>query len=68
MFMLVMLYTVLKSLSIVRGKITVLCCCCVNQMLVSHSHFPKFLISVLNQDLKKKFEGLSFAVVFMYVL
>lgn len=50
MFMLVMLYTVLKSLSIVRGKITVLCCCSVNQMLVSHSHFPKFLIPVLNQD------------------
>lgn len=56
MFTLVMLYAVLKSLSIVRGKITVLCCS-VNQMLVSHSHFPKFLIPVLNQDALKYLKG-----------
>lgn len=65
-----MVYAVSKSLSIVRGKITVLCS--VNQTLVSHSRFPKFLTPVLNQDFffsgKKPVEGLSFAVVFMYML
>lgn len=42
-------------------------------MLVSHSHFPKFLSPMLSQgffplELKKTVEGLSFAVVLMYVL
>lgn len=68
MFTLVVLYAVLKSLSIVRGKIIVLCCCSVNQMLIftfskisypcAESGFFFFLRS----------EGLSFAVVFMCVL
>lgn len=44
-----MVYAVLKSLSVVRGKISVLYCS-VNLTLVSLSHFPKFLTPVLNQD------------------
>lgn len=66
-------YAVLKSLSVVRGKISVLYCS-VNLTLVSRSHFPKFLTPVLNQDFffffewKKTVEGLFFAVVFMFML